>query len=49
MTNNWKFSFLLLWMLVLTPYLTFALRIDFDDPKDIKDWELYLTTYQIAL
>ena len=40
MTNNRKFSFLLLWMLVLTPYLTFALRIDFDDPKDIKDWEL---------
>ena len=40
MTNNWKFSFLLLWMLVLTPYLTFALRIDFDDPKDIQDWEL---------
>ena len=40
MTNNWKFSFLILWMLVLTPYLTFALRIDFDDPKDIQDWEL---------
>ena len=27
-------------MLLFGPYLTFALRIEFDDPKDIDGWEL---------
>ena len=35
-----KFSVLTLLMLLFGPYLTFALRIEFDDPKDIDGWEL---------
>jgi len=40
MTNFWKFGILILFMFLLNPYLTFALRIDFDDKKDIEGWEL---------
>ena len=38
--NNWKFGCLVLLLLLLSPHLTFALRIEFDDKKDIADWEL---------
>ena len=40
MNNFWKFGALVLLILLLSPYFVFALRIEFDDPKDIKDWEL---------
>jgi len=40
MKSSWKFGVLVLSMLVLSPYLTFALRIEFDSKKDIADWEL---------
>ena len=40
MQNKWKFFCLMLLFLLLSPYLTFALRIEFDDKKDIADWEL---------
>ena len=40
MTKLWKFGVLVLCMFLLSPYLTFALRIDFDDKKDIEGWEL---------
>ena len=40
MNNFWTFGALVLLILLLSPYFVFALRIEFDDPKDIKDWEL---------
>ena len=40
MNNLWTFGALVLLILLLSPYFVFALRIEFDDPKDIKDWEL---------
>ena len=40
MNNFWKFAALVFLILFLSPYFVFALRIEFDDPKDIKDWEL---------
>ena len=40
MKSSWKFGVLVLLMLILSPYLTFALRIEFDSKKDIADWEL---------
>ncbi|MEE2909784.1 MAG: hypothetical protein VX830_05205, partial [Candidatus Poribacteria bacterium] len=40
MNNFWKFAALVFLVLLLSPYFVFALRIEFDDPKDIKDWEL---------
>ena len=40
MNNLWTFGALVLLILLLNPYFVFALRIEFDDPKDIKDWEL---------
>ena len=40
MNNFWKFAALVFLILLLSPYFVFALRIEFDDPKDIKDWEL---------
>ncbi|MBP96746.1 hypothetical protein CMK18_12400 [Candidatus Poribacteria bacterium] len=40
MSNFWTFGALVLLILLLSPYFVFALRIEFDDPKDIKDWEL---------
>ena len=40
MNNFWTFCALVLLILLLSPYFVFALRIEFDDPKDIKDWEL---------
>ena len=40
MNNFWKFAALVFLILLLNPYFVFALRIEFDDPKDIKDWEL---------
>ena len=38
--NNWKFCCLVLLLLLLSSYSTFALRIEFDAAKDIADWEL---------
>ena len=38
--SSWKFGVLVLSMLVLSPYLTFALRMEFDSKKDIADCEL---------
>ena len=40
MQNKWKFFCLMLLFVLLSPCLTFALRIEFDDKKDIADWEL---------
>ena len=40
MQNKWKFFCLTLLFLLLSPCLTFALRIEFDSKKDIADWEL---------
>ena len=39
MQNDCKF-FCLILLLLLMPYSTFALRIEFDAAKDIADWEL---------
>ena len=38
--SSWKFGVLVLSMLVLSPYLTFALRMEFDSKKDIANCEL---------
>ena len=40
MQNECKFFCLMLLFVLLSPCLTLALRIEFDDKKDIADWEL---------